>query len=99
MDGAVAQAVGNFSKVQLVAANQVLGGIDLHVRKKIDDPAAVGLMENFLKLGPPGQIIPAYGFNGKVFPDVLFQIADDPVMGISVFGTSCGASGGDLLRI
>ena len=50
MDRGVAQTVRNFSEIQLIAADELLGCIDLHSNEEIHDPAAVGIMENFLKL-------------------------------------------------
>ena len=45
VDGGIAQTVGDLSKIQLVAANQLFCRVDFHPDKKFHDPAAMLLLK------------------------------------------------------
>ncbi len=101
VDRCVAKAVGYLGKVQLIAADQFFGSVDLHQGEKFHDPAAVKFLEQFLEAGAADQRVFADDLDSQLFVDVFFHVADDSV--VSLVGTSqTGAYrrvGGDRQRV
>ena len=80
VDRGIAQAVGNLSKIQLIAADQLFGGVDLHQGKKFHDAAAVKLLKQFLKAGAAYQCVLADFFDGQLFTDMFLHVTDNPII-------------------
>ena len=48
MNRSIAQSVGDLSKIQLIAADQFLGGVDFHQSEKFHNPAAMEPCDHIL---------------------------------------------------
>ena len=82
VNGCVAKAVGYLRKVQLIAAYQFFGGIDLHQGEKFHDAAAVEFLKQFLQAGAADEGALTDDFNGELFVNVILHVADDAVVGL-----------------
>ena len=80
MNGCIADEIGYLGKVVVVFPNQLFGKFYFQAGEIVNDPALVIFPEQLLQLGTPDEIVPADTVNGKVFPDMLFQISSNPVI-------------------
>ena len=81
MHRSIAKPIRNLGKVQLVAADKLLGCVNFHQRKKFHYPAPVIFLEKPLKLRAADQGISADFLYADLLINMLFHITDNPVIG------------------
>lgn len=66
MDGRITHGIRYLCEIQALVPDQLLGGVDFHPGKIIDDAAAVFFTEELLQLGTSHQVVPADLFNRQL---------------------------------
>lgn len=77
VDGAITKPVRNLGKIHVIISDHLLGGINFHVDKVINNTAVIKAEKQPGELRTANQIVPANLLNGKGLVQVLFQIALD----------------------
>ena len=70
MDRGVTQLLRDLSEVHFVGPDQLLGRVDFHQGKILDDPKSALLPEDLLELGTADEIFPAHLLDGNVAAQV-----------------------------
>ena len=91
MDGRITHGIRYLCKIQALVPDQLLGGVDFHPGKIIDDAAAVFFTEELLQLGTSHQVVPADLFNRQLCINMKLQVIHYPFIKIHIgFLFQCG---------
>ena len=77
MDGIIAQRICNLGKIHLFITDKLLGCINLHQRKIVDNTTASIVSEQLLQQRTPYQIVPANPLYGKLFINIFLHISNN----------------------